>query len=219
MVCDRSKSPRRAGRLRDNDPQATRHNIIEIATHEFAHKGYGGARVDAIAARTRTSKRMIYYHFSGKEGLYLAVLEAAYGGIRREEATLDLDHLAPEAALRRLVASTFDYYIEHPEFVRLVMNENIMDGAHMKRSRTIGKLNVTVIDALKKIVRRGQKTGVFRSGIEPLELHMSISALGIFNVANRATFSTIFRLDMTSPRAVAARRKQVVDIVLRHVRP
>jgi AcrR family transcriptional regulator len=209
---------RRAGRLRDNDPQATRRNIIDVATHEFAQKGYGGARVDAIAARTRTSKRMIYYHFSGKEGLYLAVLEAAYSGIRREEATLDLDHLAPEAALRRLIASTFDYYIGHPEFVRLVMNENIMDGVHMKRSRTIGKLNLTVIDALTRIVRRGQKAGAFRAGIDPLELHMSISALGIFHVANRATFSTIFKLDMSSPKAVAARRKQVVEIVLGHVR-
>lgn len=218
MVAGKTKSPRRAGRLRDNDPQATRRNIVEVATHEFAQKGYGGARVDAIAARTRTSKRMIYYHFSSKEGLYLAVLEAAYSGIRSEEATLDLDHLAPEAALRRLVASTFDYYIEHPEFVRLVMNENIMDGVHMKRSRTIGKLNLTVIDALTKIVRRGQKAGVFRPGIDPLELHMSISALGIFNVANRATFSTIFKLDMTSPRAVTARRRQVVEIVLGHVR-
>ena len=206
------------GRRRINDPDGTRRDIVEVATHEFARKGYGGARVDAIAARTRTSKRMIYYYFGGKEGLYLAVLEAAYSAIRSVEATLDLEHLSPEAALRRLVAHTFDYYNDHPEFVRLVMNENIMDGAHLARSRTIRRLNVTVIDALRRLLARGRRQGVFRPGIDPVELHMSISALGIFDVANRATFSTIFKRDMASPRARARRRAQVVEIILRHVR-
>jgi AcrR family transcriptional regulator len=207
------KPPRRT-----NDPDGTRRNIVEVATREFAQKGYSGARVDAIAARTRTSKRMIYYYFGNKEGLYLAVLEEAYGSIRREEATLDLDSLPPEAALRTLVESTFDYYTKHPEFVRLVMNENIMGGVHMARSKAIGKLNVTVIDTLRRLVARGQKERVFRRDIDPIELHMSISALGIFNVANRATFSTIFKRDMTSPRALRARRGEVVEIILGHVR-
>jgi AcrR family transcriptional regulator len=208
------KPPRRT-----NDPEGTRRNIVEVATHEFAQKGYSGARVDAIAERTRTSKRMIYYYFGSKEGLYLAVLEEAYSRIRRAEATLDLETLPPEAALGTIVGFTFDYYNKHPEFVRLVMNENIMDGAHMARSKTISKLNVTVIDAMRRIVSRGQKAGLFRRDIDPIELHMSISALGIFNVANRATFSTIFKRDMTTPRALAKRRDEVVEIVLRHVRP
>lgn len=208
------KPPRRT-----NDPEGTRRNIVEVATHEFARKGYSGARVDAIAERTRTSKRMIYYYFGSKEGLYLAVLEEAYSGIRRAEATLDLEKLPPEKALSTIVGFTFDYYNRHPEFVRLVMNENIMDGAHMARSKTISKLNVTVIDAMRRIVSRGQKARLFRRDIDPIELHMSISALGIFNVANRATFSTIFKRDMTTPRALAKRRAEVVEIVLRHVRP
>lgn len=209
---------RQRQRSRVNDPEGTRRNIVEVATGEFARKGYAGARVDAIADRTRTSKRMIYYYFGGKEGLYLAVLEGAYAGIRRAEATLDLERLAPEAALRTLTAFTFDYYETHPEFVRLVMNENIMDGAHMARSRTIRRLNVTVIDTLKRLVARGQKDGTFRRDIDPIELHMSMSALGIFNVANRATFSTIFRRDMSSARARAARRRQITDIILGHVK-
>ena len=206
-------------RRRINDPEGTKRNIVEAATHEFARKGYGSARVDAIAARTRTSKRMIYYYFGDKEGLYLAVLEAVYGAIRRTEATLDLEHQPPLAALARLVGFTFDYYNDHPEFVRLVMNENIMDGVHLKRSRTIRKLNVTVIDAVRRIVARGQKQGVFRKDIDPIELHMSISALGIFDVANRATFSTIFKRDMASARARTTRRQQIVDIIMRHVAP
>jgi AcrR family transcriptional regulator len=201
-----------------NDPEGNKRNIIDVATREFADKGYAGARVDAIAARTRTSKRMIYYYFGGKEGLYLAVLEAAYAGIRRAEATLDLERLPPEEALRTLVGFTFDYYEAHPEFVRLVMNENIMDGVHMARSKAIGRLNVTVIDALKAIVARGQKERIFRRDIDPIELHMSISALGIFNVANRATFSTIFKRDMSSPKALATRRQEIAEIILQHVR-
>ena len=128
---------KKAPRARVNDPEGTKRNIVEVATAEFARKGYAGARVDAIAARTRTSKRMIYYYFGGKEELYLAVLEAAYAGIRNAEATLDLAALPPEEALRTLIGFTFDYYQAHPEFVRLVMNENIMDGVHMARSRAI----------------------------------------------------------------------------------
>ena len=205
-------------RQRVNDPEGTRRNIVEVATREFAQKGYGGARVDAIAERTRTSKRMIYYYFGGKEGLYLAVLEEAYGSIRRTEETLDMERLPPEEALRTLVTFTFDYHNAHPEFMRLVMNENIMEGVHMARSRTIGRLNAGVIDALQDLLVRGRKAGVFRPDLDPLEVHMTISALCVFNVANRATFSTIFKRDMASPRALARRRAEVADIVWRHVR-
>ena len=209
---------KRGRRQRVNDPEGTRRNIVDVATREFAQKGYGGARVDAIAARTRTSKRMIYYYFGGKEGLYLAVLEEAYSSIRRTEATLDLERLPPEKALGTLVAFTFDYQNAHPEFVRLVMNENILDGVHMARSKTIGRLNNAVIDALRDLLARGRRAGVFRRGLDALEVHMTISALCVFNVANRATFSTIFKRDMASPRALAARRAQVVDIVLSYVK-
>jgi len=204
---------------RQNDPEGVRRNILEVATAEFAREGFGGARVDAIANRTRTSKRMIYYYFGSKERLYLAVLEGAYSAIRQQEATLDLEHQAPEQALATLVASTFDYYEAHPEFVRLVMNENILGGAHMKRSKAIGRLNVTVIDAVQRILARGEAEGVFKRGIDPIELHMTISALGIFNVANRATFSTIFKRDMSSPKALSTRRSEIVEMILQHVRP
>jgi AcrR family transcriptional regulator len=211
--------PKKNGRRpRVNDPEGTKRNIVEVATGEFASKGYGGARVDAIAERTRTSKRMIYYYFGDKEGLYLAVLEEAYGSIRRTEETLDLERLPPEQALRTLVTFTFDYQNAHPEFMRLVMNENIMGGVHMARSKTIGRLNAGVIDALRDLLVRGRQAGVFRQDLDPLEVHMTISALCVFNVANRATFSTIFKRDMASPRALARRRAEVADIVWRYVR-
>jgi AcrR family transcriptional regulator len=216
----RAKAPRQKNRPRQrvNDPEGTKRNIVDVATQEFARKGYGGARVDAIAERTRTSKRMIYYYFGGKEGLYLAVLEEAYSSIRRTEATLDLERLPPEKALSTLVAFTFDYQNAHPEFVRLVMNENILDGVHMARSKTIGRLNNVVIDVLQDLLARGRRAGVFRRELDALEVHMTISALCVFNVANRATFSTIFKRDMASSKALAARRAQVVDIVLSYVK-
>lgn len=205
-------------RQRVNDPDGTRHNIIEVATKEFADKGFSGARVNDIAARTKTSKRMIYYYFGGKEGLYIAVLEEAYRNIRSVEATLDLEHQAPETALRALVGFTFDYQNEHPEFVRLVMNENILNGAYIAHSKAIQRLNNTVISSLQSLLARGQEDGIFRSDVDPIDLHMSISALCIFNIANRATFSIIFKRDMASPRALNARRAQVVDLIARYVR-
>ena len=205
-------------RQRVNDPDGTKRNIIEIATEEFAGKGFSGARVDDIAASTKTSKRMIYYYFGGKEGLYIAVLEEAYRKIRSIEAALDLQHQPPEKALRTLVAFTFDYQNAHPEFVRLVMNENILNGAYIARSKAIQRLNDTVIGALEDLLVRGQKEGTFRSDVDPIDLHMSISALCIFNIANRATFSTIFKRDMASRKALNVRRAQVVDLIARYVR-
>src|SRR5579859_8200144 len=126
---------------RINDPEGTKRNIIEVAAQEFAGKGFTGARVDTIAAQTKTSKRMIYYFFGSKEKLYLAVLEKAYADIRTIEAALDLVKQDPETGLRTLVAYTFDYQNAHPGFVRLIMNENILDGAYLSRSKVIQPVN------------------------------------------------------------------------------
>lgn len=203
---------------RTYDPEQTRRDIIAVATEEFAEKGLSGARIDEIAARTKTSKRMIYYYFGGKEKLYIAVLEQAYGDIRSVENTLELDHLPPENALRSLVAFTFDYENANPHFIRLVMNENMHRGRYLARSAAIQKLNVTAIDAVRRVLERGEAAGVFRTGIDPVDLHMSISALCFFNVANRHTFSRIFKRDMSSPKALAARRGVVIDTILSSVR-
>jgi AcrR family transcriptional regulator len=202
---------------RTNDPEGNRRNIIAVATREFADKGFSGARVDAIAARTKSSKRMIYYYFGGKEGLYIAVLEEAYRKIRDIEAALDLSHQPPEEALRNLVISTFDYQNTHPEFIRLVMNENILNGAYVSRSKDIQQLNRAAINTVRDLLQRGQRAGIFRRDLDPIDLHMSISALCFFNVANRATFSTIFKCDMTSQKALAERRSQITDLILHYV--
>ena len=203
---------------RSNDSERTRRNIIAVATDEFANKGFSGARVDEIAARTNTSKRMIYYHFEDKEGLFIAVLEEAYRRIREIEASLDLAHLDPEEAIQALVAFTFDYQNANEDFIRLVMVENIHKGVHLERSRAIQELNVSVINTIRDIYQRGLHQGVFRDGIDEIDLHMTISALCFFNVANRSTFSRIFKRDMSSPEALARRREIVVDTIARYVK-
>ena len=203
---------------RINDPERTMANILQEATAEFADKGLSGARIDEIAARTRTSKRMIYYYFGSKEGLYIAVLEEAYRRIRRIESDLHLDELGPEQALRTLVGFTYDYQLGNPDFVRLVMNENIHRGEFMAQSKTIQDLNVPVINAVRAVYERGVVAGVFRPDVDAIDLHMSISALCFFNVSNRHTFSLIFKRDLDSLAAVAARRENIVEMVVRFVR-
>ena len=202
---------------RVNDPELTRADILAVATREFAEKGLAGARIDDIAQAMRTSKRMIYYYFGSKEALYVAVLEQAYRGIRDSEDALHLDDLPPEAALRKLVAFTVDYQLAHPEFTRLVMTENIHRGQYLAESGVIRQLNVPAIEGLRKVVERGLKQGLFRKGLDAIDLHMSISALAVFNVANRHTFALIFQRDLDAPAAVQARRDSIVDMVVRFV--
>jgi AcrR family transcriptional regulator len=210
------RAPARAG-TRNYDREGTRRNILEIASEEFALNGLSGARIDEIAARTRASKRMIYYYFDDKEGLYLAALEDAYRLVREGEAKLDTAGLPPIEALRKLVEFTFDHHQSHEEFIRMVMIENIHHGEYLDRSQVIRELNVRAIDNIAEIYSRGVKEGVFREGLEPLELHWQVSALCFFNVSNRATFSKIFGRDLSAEDHVDTLRRNVVDMVLRFV--
>ena len=203
---------------RTNDPERTMAGILEVATVEFGEKGLAGARIDEIAAATRTSKRMIYYYFGSKEGLYLAVLEDSYRRMRNTEAELQLDSLTPEDALRRLVAFTFDHHQGNPAYIRLVMSENMERGEHMARSKIIQEVNVGAIDSIRKLYSRGLKAGVFRSGLDPVDIHASISALTFFNVSNQHTFGLIFKRDTQTTAALAARRDSIVEMVARFVR-
>jgi AcrR family transcriptional regulator len=206
-----------SGVTRPQDPEGTRRNILEIASEEFALNGLSGARIDEIAARTRSSKRMIYYYFGDKEGLYLRALENAYRRVREGEAMLDTAGLPPIEALRRLVEFTFDHHHQHEEFIRMVMIENIHHGQYLERSDVIRSLNATAIDHIARIYERGLSDGVFRAGIEPIDLHWQVSALCFFNVSNRATFSKIFGREMGAADELAKLRRNTVDMVLRFV--
>lgn len=204
-----------SGNVRDS--AKTLENILEVATREFENKGFNGARIDAIAEATRTSKRMIYYHFAGKEGLYIAVLEMAYRRIRDIELSLHLEDADPVNALRELTGFTHDYHLQNPGFVRLVMTENIHNGVHLERSKVIQSVNNSAIEMLGRIYERGLKSGVFRAGVSAIDLHFLISAQSFYNVSNRKTFALVFKQAVDSPDAIAARRASIIESVLRMV--
>ena len=203
---------------RQRDPDRTRTEILEVATREFAEHGLAGARVDEIAARTRTTKRMIYYYFGGKAQLYIEVLERSYARIRAVEREVDVDHLDPRAAIRRLAELTFDHHESHPDFIRLVSIENIHRARHMAKSAAIANLGTPAIDVLERILERGRAAGVVRREIDAVDLHMMISAFCVFRVANRHTFGTIFDRDPLDPALRDRDRRMLGDMVVDYVR-
>lgn len=195
----------------------TRENILEVATREFSEKGLAGARIDEIAERTASSKRMIYYYFGSKDALYRAVLERAYSKIRTQEQSSHFEDLPPLEALRAMIGHNFDYHFEHPEFVRLVMNENVHHGDHIALIESMKERNRSVIDQLGAILEKGVAQGIFRPGIEPIDLHTTISALSFYNVSNRHTFLYNFGVDFAASATRARRREQIIQCVARWV--
>ncbi|AWB85393.1 TetR/AcrR family transcriptional regulator [Mycetocola zhujimingii] len=194
--------------------ERTKEDILEVATAEFAANGYAGARVDEIAARTRTTKRMIYYYFASKEGLYLRVLERVYAQIRQVERGVQIDELSPREALRKLAETTFDHHTTHEEFIQLVSIENIHRAEHLLQSPTILRENATAITVLESVIRRGVSEGVFRDDVDALDVHMIISAFACFHVANRHTFAAIFDRDMLDPGLREPHRRLIGDMIV-----
>ena len=199
-------------------PEANRARIIQAAIDEFASRGFKGASMDAVAARTHTTRAMINYYFGGKEKLYLAVLEHVYSEIRHAESFLDLEQVAPVDAVRRIVEFTFDYYLARQYFVRIVVAENQAKGRHLKKLKTMGILNRPILDLLSRVIARGQAAGAFRKGLNPLDVHMAIAALGNFNVSHQHTFAAIFGRDMGAKGDVAGRCAVVAEIILSYLR-
>lgn len=206
-----------AAMRKPKDPTKSRAEILAAASQEFATRGLEGARVDAIASRTRTTRAMIYYYFGSKQGLYIAVLENAYRGIRDAEKTLDLGHAPPVEAMRRLVAFTLDYYQEHPSFVALVIAENQSGGRHIRKANRMHRLNSSIVDVISDVLVRGAREGTFRTDVDAVDLHMTIASLGWFQIANRHTFGYIFGRDFASPRQIQHNKRLITDIVLRFV--
>lgn len=196
------------------NPARNQERILKAATEEFARYGLGGARVDRIAARAGANKRMLYYYYGNKEDLFLAVLEARYAHIRRAELGLHLQDLDPVQGMRRMVAFTWDYYLKHPEFLTLLNSENLHRARHLKRSRDIAAMHSPLIALLRDLLLRGERAGKFRKGVDPVQLYISIAALGYFYLSNRHTLSTIFERDLLSPKSKAERLKHMTELVL-----
>ena len=199
------------------DPRRTRASILASATAEFARYGLGGARVDRIAARAGANKRMLYYYFRDKDNLFLTALEGRYAHIRAAERSLDLEHLEPRRALKRLVEFTWDYFLEHPEFMTLLNSENLHKGRHVRRSRSVPKMHTPLVESLCSLLQRGERLGVFRKGIDPVQLYISIAGEGYFYLSNCYTLSQIFGRDLMGKRALAARARHNAGMILNAV--
>lgn len=200
------------------DPERTQAAILEAATAEFAEKGIGGARVDMIAERAGTNKRMLYHYFGDKIGLYVAVLEAAYASIRSAERDLDLAHKTPEEALSELSRFTWHYFLQHPEFISLLNTENLYKAEHLRGSRKLMEMHSHFVTELADVLKRGAVDGVFQPGIDPVNVYVTIAALGYFYLSNRHTLSAIFDRDLSDPARLAEWEAHVVKTVLASVR-
>ncbi|WP_329089713.1 TetR family transcriptional regulator [Actinomadura citrea] len=211
----RSVTPASGERQRDAD--RTRAEILDVAQREFARHGYAGARVDDMAALMRTTKRMIYYYFGGKEKLYLAVLEKAYAEVRKLESAIDVRHLAPVEAIRTLAELTFDHHEAHPDFIKLVSIENIHQAEHLRESRMLADLSGPVADLISQILDAGRASGDFVAEADAVDVHMMISSFCFFRIANQYTFGVLFGRDMTAPEHRARHREMIGDMVVAYL--
>ena len=200
------------------DPARNQGRILKAAVAEFARHGLGGARVDRIAARAGANKRMLYYYFGNKDDLFLAVLEDSYARIRSAERALHLTDVDPREAMRRLVGFTWRYYLQHPEFLTLLNSENLHRGRHVRHSKNVVAMHSPFVAMIKQVLERGARTGEFRRGVDPVQLYISIAALGYFYLSNRHTLSAIFERDLMLPRHKNARLHHMVDLVLGYLR-
>jgi AcrR family transcriptional regulator len=217
----RPAKPPRAGakvvELRSRDADRTRLAILRAAMTEFADKGLGGARIDAIAERAGVNKRLLYYYFENKDDLFLAALELTYADIRDAEQALHLELEDPVEAIRRLVAFTWQHYVNHPEFLHLLNGENLHRARHLKRSTRIREMNSPLIQTLGDVLERGRRAGLFRGGIDPVQLYISIAGLTYFYLSNQHTLSTIFGRDLAAGKAMAERLSHVTEVVMGYV--
>lgn len=206
-----------ASKTRSRDAEATKARILEAAKREFAKNGLGGARVDVISEKARANKRMIYHYFGSKEGLFQTVLENAYIDIRTAEQKLNLDHLAPKEALEQLVRFTWDYYQKNPEFITLVNSENLHRAKHLKKSEVVKVYSRRFVSMVTTILDRGVKAGEFRSGIDPVQLNITIAAIGYYYLTNRFTGSIVFERDLMAKEALQERLNFNIETILRLV--
>jgi AcrR family transcriptional regulator len=218
MAAARPSARKTAPRRPVRDPERTQAAILAAATDEFARHGLGGARVDRIALRARTNKRMLYYYFGSKDGLFLAVLEATYARIRAAEQELSLLDADPEEAVRRLVRFTWEYYLAHPEFLTLLNSENLHRASHLRKSREVRSMNSPVIRTLGEVLARGAREGVFRDRVDPLQLYVSIAALSYFYLGNNHTLTAVFGRDLGTPRAHRERLAHMLELVVGYLR-
>jgi AcrR family transcriptional regulator len=200
--------------VRRRNPAKTKGTILKAATAEFCRRGFDGARVDAISARSKSNIRLLYQHFGDKTGLYVAVLEHVYSEIRSKEQALRLDEFPPEEAMRRLIDFTFAFFGKRQDYVALINSENLLRARHMSRSKLIRSLTVPLVTRIREILARGERDGVFRRGVDPMQLYISITAQSYFHVSNRYTLSAMFDRNLGDPTWLAERRAHSQELIM-----
>lgn len=204
----------KAAPARARDADRSQKDILDAARVEFSASGLAGARMERIAERAGVDKRLIYYYFAGKEPLFLAVLEHAYESIRNEERALSLAQVEPIEAIRRLIAFTWNYYLAHPEFLTLLNSENLHRARHLKQSTKVRSIHSPLVQAIADVLERGHRAGLFRAGVDPVQLYISIAGLSYFYIGNSHTLSTIFDRDLLATKARVERLSHMTDLVL-----
>ncbi|RYF75300.1 MAG: TetR/AcrR family transcriptional regulator [Comamonadaceae bacterium] len=210
-------SPSAAGTsadVRGRNADRTQEEILRAATQEFASVGLGGARMERIAAAAGVNKRLVYYYFESKELLFLSVLEESYARIREAERALRLENLDAPTAVRRLIEFTWQYYLQNPEFLTLLNSENLHKARHLRRSSNIQEMNSPLVQMLRDVIERGQRAGLFREGVDPVQLYITIASLCYFYLSNNATLSTIFERDLLAPTALSERLSHMTEVVM-----
>ena len=198
--------------------EGSRGQLLRAARAAFSEGGLEGARVDDIARRAGINKQLVYHYFGSKDGLYTAVLEQVYHEIREQEAALALDALPAEEAMRRLVEFSFDYLQKSPDFVRILADENAHHGRHLQASETVAQMNRPIIELMRKTLERGAEEGVFRRGLDPLHVYLSIAGMSFFYFANVHTLSRAFNRPLGSADAIDERRAHMTDFALNAIR-
>jgi len=198
------------------DPERTRQKVLAAARAAFARQGLAGARVDAIAEAAGANKRMIYYYFTDKRGLFVATLEQIYGELCAVGEGLDLD-APPEEALDRYVESVWRYYRANPDTVTILNSENLHGGAHLADSPVIADLKHPFVEKLDGLLRRGERLGVFRPGQDAMRLHITVVALAYFFLGNNKTLSSFFGRDLSSAAEQEAWRDHMLASIRRLV--
>jgi len=203
---------------RPRQPDVTRRNILDAALVEFAAHGLAGARVDEIAARSGSNKRMIYEYFGNKEGLWLTVLEGAYARMREEEHTIDVARMKPVDGMRYLMEFNFRFCARNPEFIALLSAENLNKSTYLRGSEKIQQLYSPLLAVIRDLLDRGQREGVFRKGVDPVHVYLTIASLGTCYFSNIHTLSTIFDRDLGSAAELKSRTEHCVNVLLGYLR-
>ena len=210
----RGKKPRRELTFKTRNPAKTKESILKAAIKEFSLHGFKGARVEKIAKRANANMRMLYHYFVNKEKLYVAVLEHMYARVRSQERQLELQHLEPEEGMRRLIDFTFEHFVDNPDLINLVMGENLLRAKYIKQSELIAALTRPLQVSLGELLARAEKTGVFRPGVDPAHLWLTIFSLCWVHLSNRHTLSWMLQDDLADADWLRRRRDHVKEVIL-----